>query len=447
MALPTLGAISFEDIRNEFGGVQPTLINQFYAGGAHVPAYSVGASAIPVSGKIALGDFRGKTFPSLSRNTSWAFDTTVLLGTTISNPASDGAGTVVFRTSSGSQHFTYRSTDFGRSFHRVDPAQTLSGVAGTLLYVNGFWVYLIGSTYYYSTTLVSWATGSLPALPSSSSVQRLNYYWDHTGTASAYKSVINTHSVSVSATTPKAVGLNIIRSYTVVTSDSSYTQTYYNGTSIIIPAVSSTVQYTNIVSFDTGAPVITTSTSGAGQLSQARVGSYYLSTSGSSIQASYDLAAWTTVAQLDILGVPFAPDSTHDGSFYYSPELGYFYIIKKYVTYSGTAWVSSGGMSVWTSADGLNWSNSANLGTLEIFGGSNIPASYLIVFTPDLLVTIPAPQNIIPLPVATMKSTNGASWSAIPTVPWPTTGTWGGACWSGDSIVATSINFRAIIFS
>ena len=118
MALPITGALTALDLKSEFRGSLPIRLNDFYSGGALVPASILG-SVIPAAGQISFADFRGKLFPSLSGQTQWAFDKTALLGTTISNPASDGNGTVVFRTASSTQHFTYRSTDGGRSFSRV----------------------------------------------------------------------------------------------------------------------------------------------------------------------------------------------------------------------------------------------------------------------------------------------------------------------------------------
>ena len=48
------GQISLADIQNEFGGSNPTSINEYYANGGLVPA---GTGTVPTSGQISFADF------------------------------------------------------------------------------------------------------------------------------------------------------------------------------------------------------------------------------------------------------------------------------------------------------------------------------------------------------------------------------------------------------
>ena len=60
MALPSTGQISFQDIQNEFGGSNPIGMDEYYAGGSYVQADASGVDgAIPASGAVGLGKFRG----------------------------------------------------------------------------------------------------------------------------------------------------------------------------------------------------------------------------------------------------------------------------------------------------------------------------------------------------------------------------------------------------
>ena len=58
MALQTSGAISFQDLINEFNVPKPVSLSQMYAGGAYVPEANTG---VPKSGAISLGNFYGDT--------------------------------------------------------------------------------------------------------------------------------------------------------------------------------------------------------------------------------------------------------------------------------------------------------------------------------------------------------------------------------------------------
>lgn len=62
MTLPSSGPISLSDIQAEFGGAAPTSLNEYYAGGAYVPAGASGTNGpVPSSGVIGLASFYGTT--------------------------------------------------------------------------------------------------------------------------------------------------------------------------------------------------------------------------------------------------------------------------------------------------------------------------------------------------------------------------------------------------
>jgi len=60
MALPASGPLSLSDIQTEFGGTNPISLNEYYAGGAFVPAGTSGTyGAVPTSGAISIQNFYG----------------------------------------------------------------------------------------------------------------------------------------------------------------------------------------------------------------------------------------------------------------------------------------------------------------------------------------------------------------------------------------------------
>lgn len=70
MVLPTSGPLSLADIQTEFGGANPIGLNEYYAGGAYVPAGTSGTNgAVPSSGAISIWNFYGTsavTGPTIS---------------------------------------------------------------------------------------------------------------------------------------------------------------------------------------------------------------------------------------------------------------------------------------------------------------------------------------------------------------------------------------------
>ena len=62
MTLPSSGPLSLSDIQGEFGGSNPISLNEYYAGGANVPAGTSGTyGAVPSSGTISVRNFYGTT--------------------------------------------------------------------------------------------------------------------------------------------------------------------------------------------------------------------------------------------------------------------------------------------------------------------------------------------------------------------------------------------------
>jgi len=67
MTIPVIN-ISFDDIRNEFGGPTPMSLSQYYSGGVLVsnppPSSASQTGPIPTSGAISFGNFKGVKKPS-----------------------------------------------------------------------------------------------------------------------------------------------------------------------------------------------------------------------------------------------------------------------------------------------------------------------------------------------------------------------------------------------
>lgn len=62
MTLPTSGPLTLANIQSEFGGSNPISLNEYYAGGAYVPAGTSGTyGAVPSSGAISIRNFYGTT--------------------------------------------------------------------------------------------------------------------------------------------------------------------------------------------------------------------------------------------------------------------------------------------------------------------------------------------------------------------------------------------------
>jgi len=97
MPLPNSGPLSLNDIQTEFGGTNPISLNEYYAGGALVPAGTSGINGpVPSSGAISISNFYGTTafipFGQASYTTPGTYTYTVPAGiSSISAVAIGGA--------------------------------------------------------------------------------------------------------------------------------------------------------------------------------------------------------------------------------------------------------------------------------------------------------------------------------------------------------------------
>jgi hypothetical protein len=83
MPLPTSGALSLSNIQTEFGGTNPISLNEYYAGGAYVPAGTSGTNgAVPTSGTISILNFYGTQ--SVILKGYWGGGTTTTNATVVS---------------------------------------------------------------------------------------------------------------------------------------------------------------------------------------------------------------------------------------------------------------------------------------------------------------------------------------------------------------------------
>ena len=135
MPLPTSGPLTLNDIQTEFGGSNPIGLDEYYAGGAYVPAGTSGTyGAVPSSGAISIQNFYGtsKTVPlSISISPSSLYNSRTGNGSLTSSPAT-GTG------SGGTGPYTYAWTYVsGNSYTINSPSSatttfTTSLIAGQL---------------------------------------------------------------------------------------------------------------------------------------------------------------------------------------------------------------------------------------------------------------------------------------------------------------------------
>jgi hypothetical protein len=135
MTLPASGPLAFTDIQTEFGGSNPIGLNEYYAGGANVPAGTSGTyGAVPSSGQISVQNFYGTSdfIPVYVQN---VFAISLYTGnnavrTITNNIDISGNGGLVW--------IKNRTTDstYGGSHQMVDTARGLTGAGGGMLSSN-----------------------------------------------------------------------------------------------------------------------------------------------------------------------------------------------------------------------------------------------------------------------------------------------------------------------
>jgi hypothetical protein len=133
MALPTSGSLTLEQIQTEFGGSNPISLNEYYAGGANVPAGTSGTNgAVPSSGTISISNFYGtqKVAPTFTFSISQHIDRANLRSLAVAAGWNQSSA-VIATLASG--YYIY-STSVGT------PALTIDGSfpGGVTLVNNGF---------------------------------------------------------------------------------------------------------------------------------------------------------------------------------------------------------------------------------------------------------------------------------------------------------------------
>jgi hypothetical protein len=77
MPLPSSGPLTLANIQTEFGGANPISLNEYYAGGAYVPAGTSGTyGAVPSSGTISIRNFYGTTAVTINLGSYDVYDFT-----------------------------------------------------------------------------------------------------------------------------------------------------------------------------------------------------------------------------------------------------------------------------------------------------------------------------------------------------------------------------------
>ncbi len=161
MTLPTIGAISAQSILSEYqksGNSFP--LNAYYAGGANVPAGSMGKLGLPLptSGMISYDQFHSASWPSLFNGSGFLTTAHAPSCTTASNPATDGS-TIMYIGSNGTYSWTFVSSDGGVTFTTAGVAQSGVLTSGTLSYAQGRWIRVVVATASI-TVYVSYDTGA-----------------------------------------------------------------------------------------------------------------------------------------------------------------------------------------------------------------------------------------------------------------------------------------------
>lgn len=154
MTLQTSGAISLNDIQNEFGGANPISLSEYYAGGPYVPAGTTGTNgAVPVSpNPISFSNFYGTSKLILAFNSAADFN---LVSEPGAGPAvaeiiflRDGSINLTAETEVGPTAYTSPLSEIANSLFefRFEGTVSTSGNSSNVLQV----VNAIPSTYTYT---------------------------------------------------------------------------------------------------------------------------------------------------------------------------------------------------------------------------------------------------------------------------------------------------------
>lgn len=129
MGLQNSGAISLDDIQDEFGGSNPININEYYKGGSNVPNTTTNNS-IPSSGAISFDDFYGASATTSSSSSGNGNGGCLVYGTLIE--MADGAFKPIEDVVVGDEVVSYNIDGIGTEEEWVDwYSDNLSGSLST----------------------------------------------------------------------------------------------------------------------------------------------------------------------------------------------------------------------------------------------------------------------------------------------------------------------------
>ena len=427
--LPSTGPISFDNLRQEYGQIPTVPLGDFYAGKRIPKASSGKLGLIPSSGALSMNMLRGSEYKTLGKGSAWTVTSSSDLGTTCSNPATDGGDKVMYVTSSGTQSYVYRSVDGGASFARVDPAK--ARMTGTLYYSDGAWhmvstslvvmsSYDDGATWAYTAQAAPIPADITPATTSNYNI----YYWQQYSGISVSSLTGWYYSCRTTVYTPIP-----IPNTTLSSGLSQSSSTTYGNTGILGSWPPALLQH----------PVADMSSN-----SIVYNGANYIKCVNGVIQTSIYGTTWTPGQTLYLGGLPCP---SINGKMYYEPSVGFILISLFKYSYNGSTWSSVAGFTIFASQDGVSWSNTCEMTQANFYTavapGIAIPANPAIMLVDGSIVFIFSPA-VEPMPV--LKSADqGATWTACALTMWPTGKTFAGTCVSATKLVAVGLNIQAFI--
>ena len=153
MALPSSGTLTLNDIKTEFGGVNPIAMNAYYRGGTYVTANN---TSVPTSGAISISNFYGA---SKTVGTSWTTASPNPISTQLSvgyTAVAYGAG--VYVACGGYSSVGPPTAAYSTDGANWSLATNLTAPVNDVRYLNGRFIAFTESTgnLYTSTNGISW---------------------------------------------------------------------------------------------------------------------------------------------------------------------------------------------------------------------------------------------------------------------------------------------------
>jgi hypothetical protein len=448
MALP-LTNISFQDIMTEFRGDPEIEFTEYYLGGDYVPPNQkgYGGVAIPSSGAIDVGVFRGAILQSISGNGSFTA-TPHGFGTRASTPGTDGNAAVMFRTTDGTNTWTYLSTNYGYSFSLVGPP--IAGdfgdqyTLGYILHYQGVWLHVCSYGTLKSTNNgVTWSV-----LDTS---------------ANGYVEIAQMVSTFMFASRSKLQTTNFTTSYCTTKTPSScpgWIMTNYVSYSYDLATVNSTSSQVKFNEIKYNSTTGQCSCTGTTNIDNVTYG--LNAVKGTTRLMLKIVGSLCYVYKTIIGGSPTETISTPVNSGYqpinlmyttnylgYDPVLDLFVLIcKNPYSDPATSLHVGSGVSVWTSTNGDTWTfrssnTSANISSATGLSMSTSTIPYYINGGTVLLVN---PFGTIPT-IAQAKSTNfGSSWTGGSASVTTTNGAaYTAACTTARTMVVVTSRYSSVI--